>query len=77
MNNNLQQLIYSLPQQPERRDSTLNQLYDLRRVAQQLGMNGAADYLRVALDRQQTALNEHKQRFLRHAQQHFTERRVK
>lgn len=77
MNHELQQIISSFSQQPRRQDSIINQLHDLRLVAQRLGMYDAADYLRVALDRQQAALNEAKQRFLQHTKQHFAERRAK
>ena len=38
-------LLKSIPRQPQRQDSTAAQLLDLRRIANQLGMYDAADVL--------------------------------
>jgi len=38
-------LLAYIPQEPQRQDSTLNQLQDLIQVAQKLGMHDAADYI--------------------------------
>jgi hypothetical protein len=43
-----------LPHIPQRQDSLIDQLYDLRSVANRLGMYDAADYLRALMDTQTT-----------------------
>lgn len=49
--NALQALLTKVPQQPQRQDSTLDQLKDLRAVANRFGMYDAADVLRLMIER--------------------------
>ncbi|HHQ2717285.1 TPA: hypothetical protein ACSPMB_003175 [Pseudomonas aeruginosa] len=47
MPDNLKKLLDSIPQQPQRQDSTNDQLRDLRAFANRLGLYDAADLIRT------------------------------
>ncbi|MEA8593049.1 hypothetical protein PZT57_30850 [Pseudomonas aeruginosa] len=47
MPDNLKKLLESIPQQPQRQDSTNDQLRDLRAFANRLGLYDAADLIRT------------------------------
>ena len=47
----LNEIMASLPQLPQRQDSTNDQLRDLRAIANRLGMYDAADIIRGLLER--------------------------
>lgn len=47
MPDNLMKLLESIPQQPQRQDSTNDQLRDLRAFANRLGLYDAADLIRT------------------------------
>ena len=47
---NLRALLKQIPQQPQRQDSTMDQLEDLVAVANQCGMYDAADWLKGQLE---------------------------
>lgn len=49
MKDNLKGLLATIPQQPQRQDSTTDQLADLVAFANKLGLYDAADYLRTVL----------------------------
>lgn len=51
MSENLKQVLVNLPRQPQRQDSTSDQLRDLRAFANKLGMYDAADVIRTILER--------------------------
>jgi hypothetical protein len=87
----IRQVLNDLPALPQRQDSTIDQLRDLRAIANRLGMYDAADYLRIALQRQEQAEAEQKRAinklrqdqmiaciahgFLTHENANYTERR--
>jgi hypothetical protein len=49
MNDQLKAVLNTIPQQPQRQDSTNDQLRDLQAFANKLGLYDAADFLRVTL----------------------------
>ncbi len=51
MPTHLQAVLAAIPQQPQRQDSTNDQLRDLRDFANKLGLYDAADLLRVMLEK--------------------------